>query len=215
VPSAVIADQWGLVRLGIGAVLRAAEVLVVGEEAHADGALLLARSAAPDLVIFGSHLDIPIVEATRLAAALAHGPQVLVLLDTATADDLAALFSAGAKGALLRSATGDELADAVTRLLNGERVLAPAFVPVLAGVTTAASADSEAEDGKESTATLTPKERQVLALLAKGHSNREIAEDLFIAAATVKTHLEHLYAKLGVTSRRAALSRALAEGLLE
>ena len=186
----------------------------MGEEAHADGALLLARSAAPDLVIFGSHLDIPIVEATRLAAGLAHEPQVLVLLDTATADDLAALFSAGARGALLRSATGAELADAVTRLLNGERVLAPAFVPVLAGVTTAASADSE--DGKEGGAvTLTPKERQVLALLAKGHSNREISDELFIAAATVKTHLEHLYAKLGVTSRRAALARALAEGLLQ
>src|SRR5438445_60 len=85
-----------------------------------------------EVEVFGSHRDMAVVGVVRQAIAADAPPRVLVLLDTATRDDLAALFAAGASGALLRSATGDELADAVIRLLRGERVLAPAFVPVLA-----------------------------------------------------------------------------------
>jgi DNA-binding NarL/FixJ family response regulator len=204
--TAVIVDSWGLVRLGIGAVLRATDVRVIAEEARARDGLLRVRQDQPTLVVFGSHLDVPVAEAVRQAAGLDSPPFVLVLLDAASRDDLAELFAAGADGALLRSVNGEELADAIARLLAGERVLAPAFVPVLAGMMSAA-AD---EDGA-----LTPKEREVLGLLARGRSNRQIADELFIAAATVKTHLTHLYEKLGVTDRKEAITRALAEGLLE
>jgi DNA-binding NarL/FixJ family response regulator len=207
----VIVDQWALVRLGIGAVLRALDVRVVGDEASAREGLQNARDAHPDLVVLGSHLDVAVDHAVRQAAALEPPPRILVLLDTATRDELAALFSAGADGALLRSATGDELSDALSRLLAGERVLAPAFVPVLAGAMSA-----PAGDGSEvrSDGALTPKEREVLALLARGRSNRQIAETLFISGATVKTHLAHLYEKLGVKDRQQAITQALAEGLL-
>jgi DNA-binding NarL/FixJ family response regulator len=204
--TAVIVDQWGLVRLGIGAVLRASDVRVIAEESRARDALFTARKETPDLVVFGAHLDVPVAEAVRQAVELEPTPLVLVLLDAASRDDLAALFTAGAAGALLRSASGEELADAVKRLLAGERVLAPAFVRVLAGVSTAAAADDGA---------LTPKEREVLGLLARGRSNRQMADELFISAATVKTHLAHLYEKLGVRDRQEAIERALAEGLLE
>ena len=193
--SAVIVDQWALVRLGIGAVLRSLDVRVVGDEASARDGLQLVRESKPDVVVLGSHLDVAVDQAVKQAAAVDPPPRILVLLDTATRDELAALFSAGADGALLRSATGDELFDALERLMKGERVLAPAFVPVLAGVMNAPAGRG---DGERADAALTPKEREVLALLAQGRSNRQIAETLFISGATVKTHLTHLYEKLGV-----------------
>jgi DNA-binding NarL/FixJ family response regulator len=210
--SAVIVDQWALVRLGIGAVLRSLGHRVVGDDASARDGLQNARDSQADLVVLGSHLDVAVDQAVRQAAAMDPPPRILVLLDTATRDELAALFAAGADGALLRSATGDELSDALTRLLAGERVLAPAFVPVLAGVMTSPAADGQMPrtDGA-----LTPKEREVLALLAQGRSNRQIGEALFISGATVKTHLTHLYEKLGVKDRRQAIAQALAEGLLQ
>jgi DNA-binding NarL/FixJ family response regulator len=201
-------DQWALVRLGIGAVLRSLDVRVVGDESSARDGLQHARDTKADLVVFGSHLDIAVAQAIQQASDLIPRPRVLVLLDSATRDDLALVFSNGADGALLRSATGDELSDALTRLLAGERVLAPAFVPILAG-TMQANAEDDA-DGS-----LTPKEREVLALLARGRSNRQIAEALFISGATVKTHLTHLYEKLGVSDRQEAIRQALAEGLLQ
>jgi DNA-binding NarL/FixJ family response regulator len=204
--TAVVVEQWDLVRLGIGAVLHANEVDVVVEDARARDGVTRARGTPPDLVVFGAHLDVPAPEAVRLAAALSPKPRILVLLDVVTRDDLGAVFSAGADGALLRSVSGDELSDAVTRVLGGERVLSPAFVTVMAGMSTT-SAD---EDGA-----LTPKEREVLALLARGRSNRQMADEMFISAATVKTHLAHLYEKLGVRDRQQAIERALAEGLLE
>ena len=204
--AAVIVDQWSLVRLGIGAVLRSLDIRVVGDEASAREGLLGARTSSPDLFVFGSHLDVAVGQAVRQAKELEPTPRVLVLLDTATRDELADVFSQGADGALLRSASGEELADALNRLIAGERVLAPALVSVLAGVSTPTAG---AVDGM-----LTPKEREVLALLAQGRSNRQIAEALFISAATVKTHLSHLYEKLGVSDRQQAITQALAEGFL-
>jgi DNA-binding NarL/FixJ family response regulator len=204
----VVVDQWSLVRLGIGAVLRSLDVRVVGDEASARDGLQHVRDQRPDLVVFGSHLDVAAALAVRQAVALEPRPRVLVLVDTATRDELAEVFTSGADGALLRSATGDEMASAIKALLNGERFLPPALVHVLAGTMTAAAGDA----GNRS---LTPKEREVLALLAQGRSNRQIAETLFISGATVKTHLEHLYEKLGVKDRQQAIATALAEGLLE
>jgi DNA-binding NarL/FixJ family response regulator len=206
--TAVIVDQWALVRLGIGAVLRSLEVRIVGDEASAREGLQNARTISPDLIVFGSHLDVAVSHAVRQANNMSPRPRILVLLDAATRDELAEVFSSGADGALLRSATGEELADALTRLLAGERVLAPAFVTVLAGVMSS-NGPAPAHDSA-----LTPKEREVLALLAQGRTNREIAEALFISAATVKTHLSHLYGKLGVSDRQQAITHALAEGFL-
>jgi len=205
--TAVIVDQWSLVRLGIGAVLRSLDLRVVGDEANARDGLQIARDASPNLIVFGSHLDVAVAEAVHRGAALPSRPRILVLLEATTRDELAGLFANGADGALLRSATGEELADAIGRLLEGERVLAPAFVPILAGVMNAA--------GPESSDALTPKEREVLALLAQGRTNREIADALFISSATVKTHLAHLYEKLGVNDRQQAITQALASGLLQ
>ena len=204
----MIVDQWSLVRLGIGAVLRSMDVRVVGDMGSAREGIQYAREHRPELVVFGSHLDVAVSQAVAQAALLDPRPRILVLLDTATRDALAEVFTAGADGALLRSATGDELASALKGLLAGERFLSPALVHVLAGTMTAATAQN---GGKF----LTPKEREVLSLLAQGRSNRQIAETLYISGATVKTHLSHLYEKLGVKDRQQAIATALAEGFLE
>src|SRR5207253_1393622 len=83
----VIVDQWGLVRLGIGAVLRASDVRVIAEESRARDGLMCARRDQPSLVVFGAHLDVPVAEAVRQATALDPAPLVLVLLDAASRED--------------------------------------------------------------------------------------------------------------------------------
>ena len=117
------------------------------------------------------------------------------------------MLEAGARGLCARSATPEELGEAAKLVLAGERVVAPSLLPALIGLV-------GLQEGADEVAVLTPKERQVLAWVARGHSNREIAEGLFMAPGTVKTHLAHIYAKLGVKDRHEAMARAIALGLL-
>jgi DNA-binding CsgD family transcriptional regulator len=97
-----------------------------------------------------------------------------------------------------------ELLDAVACCVDGERFVAPMLLPELAGMV----------DGTTASVQLTDKEREVLARLADGHTKSEIAAALLVSAATVKTHLNHIYGKLGARSRHEALARAVALGLL-
>jgi NarL family two-component system response regulator LiaR len=101
---------------------------------------------------------------------------------------------------------GDELSEALDKVEAGERVIAPALLPLLVGAVTPSA------PGPDSV--LTSKEREVLASLAAGRSNQEIAEALFVTRATVKTHLAHIYAKLEAKDRHEAVARAVALGLL-
>jgi DNA-binding NarL/FixJ family response regulator len=110
----------------------------------------------------------------------------------------------GVSALLQRTVSPADLAQALDRVEQGERVIAPGLLPLLVGVVTT----GEDEGG------LTRKEREVLARLADGLSNREIAEALYITPATVKTHLAHIYMKLGATNRQEALARAVALGVL-
>jgi DNA-binding NarL/FixJ family response regulator len=204
----VVIDGWALVRLGIATVLHGAGARVVAEEASARDGLLRARSLDAGLIVLGSASDLPLAEAIRQAAALPGRPKVLVLVSSLGPDDAPALMAAGPDGVLLRSAGADELADAVRRLGEGERVVSPALVPLVM------DAFGPAGDGAPDAGPLTTKEREVLARLAEGRSNQEIATALFITPATVKTHLAHIYAKLGVKGRHEAVARAVALGLL-
>jgi DNA-binding NarL/FixJ family response regulator len=103
-----------------------------------------------------------------------------------------------------RTIGADALIAAVRKAHAGERVVDPAVL----------SGDGEAEEPTEAASALTEREREVLVLLAAGHSNREIASSLFVSLPTVKTHLAHIYAKLGAKNRNEALGRAVAGGLL-
>ncbi|MEO7443023.1 MAG: response regulator transcription factor [Acidimicrobiales bacterium] len=210
--TAVVVDEWPLLRLGIGQALKGSGVTVVGAAAGAEDGLRLVRARGAAVLVLGAHRDLPLVEAARRAKALASPPRVVVLLDQIDPADLAALRVVGVDALLGRSVAAEELAAALRRVDAGERVVSPALLPMLVGVLgPAATAVPARPDGP---VPLTRKEIEVLVRLSGGRSNREIAEALYVTAATVKTHLGHIYAKLGVATRQEAVARAVALGLL-
>jgi DNA-binding NarL/FixJ family response regulator len=142
------------------------------------------------------------VEATRRITALPRPPAVLILTTYSTDADILAAVEAGATGYLLKDAPPEELVSAVRAAARGETVLAPPVAARLLG---------RVRSGRP---TLSPRETEILELLAEGLANRQISKRLFISEATVKTHLVHVYDKLGVDSRTAAVAAALQSGLL-
>jgi DNA-binding NarL/FixJ family response regulator len=207
--TAVVAEDWGLYRLGVCAALRSLGVRVVGDSGSARDALRLLDGDGADLAVLGSVADLALAEAVRRAKRAPGPPGVVALLARAERDEVARLLGAGVDGLLARSIGAWELGDALRRVLAGERVVAPAFVPLLLGAVDLAGLPAAAGG-----AALTGKEREVLARLAEGRSNRAIASALCITPATVKTHLVHIYEKLGARDRHDALVRAVARGLL-
>ena len=203
---AVIVDQWALVRLGIAAVLTAREVETIAEFEHGRDGIAWARANQADLLVLGNHLDRPALDVVTEAATLDLVPKVTLLLTNPSRDEMSALLSAGADALLVRSVGGDELNESLDRVEAGERVIAPALLPLLVG--------AMSPSAPEPNSLLTGKEREVLAALAAGSSNQQIAEALFVTIATVKTHLAHIYAKLDAKDRHEAIARAVALGLL-
>lgn len=213
-PSAVVVDEWPLVRLGVAQVLRAMGIAVAAEVAKAEDGVRAADGRA-DYVLLGSCRDLSLAEAARRAKSLRPPPRVLVLVDHIGRGELGALRAVGIDALLPRSAAPDELSDALGRVARGERVVAPALLSLLMGVIAPADpAAGGAERPGSHREVLTRKELEVLARLAEGRSNREIADALFVTPATVKSHLAHIYVKLGVTGRQEAMARAVALGLL-
>lgn len=210
----MVVDEWPLVRLGVAQVLRAMGIAVVAEVARAEDGVRAADGRA-HYVLLGSCRDLSLAEAARRAKSLRPPPRVLVLVDHIGRGELGALRAVGIDALLPRSAAPAELSDAIGRVAKGERVVAPALLSLLMGVI--APADPELDGAERSGShreALTRKELEVLARLAEGRSNREIADALFVTPATVKSHLAHIYVKLGVTGRQEAMARAVALGLL-
>ena len=143
------------------------------------------------------------VSAIRKLAALEIRAKVLVLTTYDTDSDVLPAIEAGATGYLLKDTPRAELLRAVRAAARGEAVLSPTVATKLLGQVRAPAKDD-----------LSKRELEVLALIAKGATNKEAAAQLFISEATVKTHLLHLYAKLGVSDRAAAVATAFARGLL-
>lgn len=211
----VVCDEWALVRLGIGAVIRGRDMRVVDEAASGADGLLAARSSGASLLVVGLIRDMTQVDLVRQAGSLSPAPMVLVLTDGADRDVLAELFSAGAAGVYPRSADSVGVATAIDRVLAGERAIAPSLLPTLVGVVAEGNGGLEpASEPAPGGPSLTVRERDVLRELTRGRTNREIAELLFLSEATVKTHLSNLYAKLDAQDRHDAVARALALGVL-
>lgn len=210
--TAVVVDEWPLVRVGMVQALRSAEIAVVAQSGTGEEGVRQVQARRAGYLLLGAHGDLPPTEAARRARALATPPRVIVLLEQVDRDELSVLAGAGVDGFLVRSVHPAELAVAIRRVTKGERVVAAPLVSLLVG---GLSLDEGAEEATVDIGTsLTRKELEVLVRLAEGRSNREIGEVLFVTPATVKTHLAHIYAKLGVAGRQQAMERAMALGLL-
>ncbi|MFD3570966.1 response regulator [Streptomyces sp. NPDC058667] len=201
----LLADDHPVVRAGLCAVLDTEpDFAVVAEAATAERAVELAAAGGVDVVLmdlqFGSGMHGS--EATSAITAAPGGPKVLVLTTYDTDADILAAVEAGASGYLLKDAPPEELAAAVRTAAAGQSALAPAVAHRLMDrMRTPAEA-------------LTRRELEVLQLVGEGLSNQQISKVLFLSQATVKSHLVHVFAKLGVDSRTAAVAAATARRLI-
>lgn len=206
--SAVVVDELALVRLGLATVLASTRVDVVAETPGGREASELLGLHEPSLLVVGSPSDMPVGEAVRRARTVDPTVGILALLGAGQVATVAAVVEAGANGVGLRGAAAAEIVEASEAVLEGRRYVAVTLSAGLIGQLESVPAPQRADD------LLTYREREVLALLASGATNREIAASLSVTTATVKSHLVHVYAKLEVRNRQEALSRAVGLGLL-
>ena len=201
----MLVDDHPVVREGLRGMLSAEpDIEVVAECAAGAEAVRLAAELCPDVVLMD--LRMPGMDGVAATAAITAGPaapKVLVVTTYDTDSDILRAVEAGATGYLLKDTPRQELADAVRAAGRGETVLAPPVAAKL--VTRVRGAGAEA---------LTPREVEVLGCVARGLSNAETGRALFISEATVKTHLLRAFEKLGVNDRTAAVTAAIARGIL-
>jgi len=201
----VVADDHPIVRQGVVALLQAgAGIEVIAEVADGRQALSAAVTKDPDVVLMDLRMpEMDGVEATRAVRNRCPDVAVLVLTTYDTDEAIVRAVEAGAAGFMLKDSPTEDLVDAVRRAASGETVLAPPITRRL-----------EQRLHKVSPDALTAREIDVLREVANGNTNAEIAQRLHISEATVKTHLIHIYDKLAVSDRAAAVARAYEKGVL-
>jgi DNA-binding NarL/FixJ family response regulator len=205
----LLADDQRVVREGLGTLLALLDgIELVATAADGEEAVSLAAEHDPDVVLMDLRMPrVDGVEAIRRLAARGERPRAIAL--TTYADDASVLgaLRAGARGYLTKDAGAEEILAAVQAVARGEAALDPAVQHhVLAALTEPAVSDLP--DG------LTPREVEVLRLIAEGLTNTEIAERLVVSAATVKSHVNHIFAKAGVRDRAQAVVYAYSNGLV-
>ena len=202
----LVVDDQGIVRAGFAAVIDAEDdMTVVGEAADGATAVVLAAELAPDVVVMDVRMpELDGIAATRIITARENAPRVLVLttfdLDAYVFDAL----RAGASGFLLKDVHASELLAGIRVVASGESVLAPSATRrLIAHYASGAGTGfrSDAENGPRELESLTGSQRNVLALLASGLNNAEIAAELDITVGTVKSHVNALLRKLGLRDR--------------
>lgn len=211
---AIIIERWAILRYGLRAVLSQAGYPVLSAVPTAqEGLESVASARGLDLLIVGTTDDHDLVALVAELGVAAPAAKVLVLADQPDRATIDALLQAGAVGILGRLAEGSEVLDAIERLGRGERVLSNEVINTLLGAIDRDGTAVLPDDIAVSTA-LTVREREILAWLVTGATNRDIAGRLFIGEATVKTHLASAYAKLGVANRRQAVAKGIELGLV-
>ena len=204
----LVADDHPIVRAGIvGLLSAAADIDVVGEAVDGLDAVRLAADLQPDLVLMD--LRMPALDGAEATARIIDArptAKVLVLTTYETDEHILGAIEAGASGYLLKAAPQAEILAGVRSVVAGETVLAPSIAAKLVS--------RVRQDAASAAPSLSPRELEVLRLVADGHSNPEIARALFIGEATVKTHLLHVFEKLEVNDRTRAVTRAMELGLL-
>jgi DNA-binding NarL/FixJ family response regulator len=201
----VIADDHLVVRNGLRAMLESQpDFELVGEASNGEDAIQLALKLEPDVVLVD--LRMPVVDGvTAIRKIKEQNPtvQVLVLTTYDSDADILLAIEAGATGYLLKDTSREDLYKAIRAAARGEAVLAPTVAARLMG-----------QMRTQSEERLSERELEVLQLVSEGASNSEIARHLHISQATVKSHLVHIFGKLGVTDRTAAVTTALQRGIL-
>ena len=211
----LVADDQALVRGGLVAILDAQDdIEVVGEAADGGAAVEEALRLRPDVVLMDVRMpNVDGIEATRRLAAHAGAPPVLVLTTFDLDEYVYESLRAGAGGFLLKDAPPERLANAVRTIAAGESLLAPAVTRRLVERFVRRPPPDTAR--RETFAELTKRELDVVLLVARGLANAEIAGELFLSEATVKTHLTRILAKLGLRDRVQVVVLAYESGLIE
>lgn len=197
----VLVDDHPVIRAGLRALVDGQEDLcVVGEADGLDRAVAVVTADRPDVVLMDLSLgdgEAGGAEVTAALRALPSPPEVLVLTTYDTESDILRALEAGARGYLLKDAPPDELFAGIRATARGETVLAPSVAATLVRRTTPGAV------------TITEREVEVLEWLSRGLGNKEMARELFVSEATVKSHLSHIYTKLGVDTRAGAVAAAI------
>ena len=198
----LIADDHPVVRRGLTAMLEDQEDMTVVAEADDGPAAIAAyRQHVPDVALIDYRM--PGLDGAEVITAIRsefHDAQIIIVTTYDTDEDLYQAVRAGARGYLLKDTSLEEFTDCIRRVSRGETRVPEALVARLAGRVGAAE--------------LTPRELEVLKRMAAGRANKEIASDLFVSESTIKTHVNHIMAKLGCNDRTQTVTLALNRGLI-
>ncbi len=213
----VVVDDQPLIRQGFSMILSAhGDVDVVGEAGDGAAALEVVAGAKPDVVLMDIRMPVMDgIEATRLVRRDSPDTRVLILTTFAHDDYVTDALGAGASGFVLKDATPEELLHAVRVVAGGDALLSPAVTTRLIERLLPALTSTPGRAAQRGLEGLTDREVEVLRLVATGRSNLEIAADLYISEATVKTHVSHVLAKLELRDRVQAVIAAYELGLLQ
>jgi two-component system nitrate/nitrite response regulator NarL len=228
----LLVDDHTLFRRGLKALLSQDDRFeVCGEAGDAGDALRCLQHQQPDVILLDNHLPgVRGVDAIPALKEAAPATRILMLTVSENENDLSAALQAGADGYLLKTVESEQLADTILKVMDGESVIspemmtklvavfrsrpsaAPAAVP-LAVPASAPVVPAVPREAASAADLLSPREREILLLIARGDSNKVIARELDIAETTVKIHVQHILRKLGLSSRVQAAVFATSQGL--
>ena len=211
----VIADDQGMVRSGFSVLLNAqADIEVIAEAVNGEEAIARAAELHPDVILMDVRMPVlDGLQATRVITAMDGAPKVLVLTTVDLDDYVYEALRSGASGFLLKDASAGELAAAVRLVAAGDALLSPGVTRRL--IAEFARMGAPRSPSREHLKELTDRESEVLALVARGMSNAEIADYLVVAEQTVKTHVSRILMKLGLRDRTQAVVLAYETGLVQ
>jgi DNA-binding NarL/FixJ family response regulator len=207
----LIADDQAMIREGFGALLGAQpDLVVVGDAGDGAAAVTAARELRPDVVLMD--IRMPVMDGLEATRRLADGPKVLILTTFDLDDYVYEALRAGASGFLLKDAPAADLINAVRVVAAGDALLAPSVTRRL--IAEFAGRPKSDRPRPAALNALTPRETDVLRLIARGRSNQEIAAELVVAEQTVKTHVGRVLGKLALRDRAQAVVFAYETGLV-